>query len=112
LLLDDALRGVAWSGTGATRYPRSDPADDRLPLDTWGTAQIPVGVRLELIGDASALEIDYTCATDDLGYRGEGAGTRFSAWRGDREIASAPATVEGGTVSLELSGPADEILTV
>jgi lysophospholipase L1-like esterase len=112
LLLDGALRGVAWSGTGATRYPRSDPADDRLPLDTWGTAQIPVGVRLELIGDASALEIDYTCATDDLGYRGEGAGTRFSAWRGDREIASAPATVEGGTVSLELSGPADEILTV
>ncbi len=112
MLVDDALRGVAWSGTGATPYPRSDPADDRLPLDTWGTAQIPVGVRLELIGDASALEIDYTCATGDLGYRGEGAGTTFSAWRGDREIASAPAKVDGGTVSLDLAGPADDVLTV
>ena len=115
MLLDDALRGAAWSGTATTPYPRSDPADDRLPLDTWGTAQIPVGVRLELIGDASALEIDYTCATDDLGYRGEGAGTAFSAWRGDREIASAPAKVDGGTVSLALDGSAataDDVITV
>jgi lysophospholipase L1-like esterase len=112
LLLDDALRGAAWSGTGTAAYPRSDPADDRLPLDTWGTAQIPVGVRLELIGDASALEIDYTCATDDLGYRGDGAGTAFSAWRSDREIASAPAKLDGGTVTLALDGAADDVITV
>jgi lysophospholipase L1-like esterase len=115
LLLQEALRGAAWpaaTSPGATPYPRSDPADDRLPLDTWGTAQIPVGVRLELIGDASAVEIDYACATDDLGYRGDGAGTAFSAWRGDREVATAPAKVDGGTVFLAVDGSADEIITV
>ena len=112
MLLEEALRGAAWPGNEAIPYPRSDPADDRLPLDTLGTAQIPVGVRLELIGDASGIEIDYSCATDDLGYRGEGAGTTFSAWRGDREVGSAPATVDGGTVRLEVDGSADEILTV
>ena len=58
------------------------------------------------------MEIDYTCATDDLGYRGEGAGTRFSAWRGDREIASAPAKVDGGTASARSRWLGDEILTV
>jgi lysophospholipase L1-like esterase len=112
LLLEEALRGAAWPGNDATPYPRSDPADDRLPLDTWGTAQIPVGVRLELIGDASGIEIDYTCATGDLGYRGEGAGTAFSAWRGDREVGSAPAKLAGGTVRLDVHGPAVDVVTV
>ncbi len=111
MLLSDALRGAAWPGNETTPYPRSDPADDRLPLDTWGTAQIPVSVRLELIGDASRIEIDYACATDDLGYRGEGAGTTFSAWRGDQEVATATATLDGGTVSLEVGG-ADADYTV
>ena len=88
--MTDALRGggVARQAT-QTPYPRADPADDRLPATPGATAQIPVGVRLELIGDASAVEIDYTCATDDLGYRGEGAGTSFSAWRGDQEVGEA-----------------------
>lgn len=104
MLLTGALRGVAWPGNEATPYPRSDPADDRLPGDTWGTAQIPVGVRLELIGDASGIEIDYTCATSDLGYRGEGAGTDFSAWRGDKEVSSVAAAASGGTARLDLSG--------
>ncbi len=112
MLLEAALRGAAWPGNETTPYPRSDPADDRLPGDTWGTAQIPVGVRLELIGDASGLEIDYTCATGDLGYRGEGAGTRFSAWRGDTELSSAAAAVSGGTAQLELSGSAGDVITV
>ncbi len=112
MLLDDALRGAAWTGTAGAAYPRSDPADDRLPGDTWGTAQIPVGVRLELVGDASGVEIDYTCATDDLGYRGEGAGTHFSAWRGERELSSAPASLGGGTVRLDIAGAADEVVTV
>jgi lysophospholipase L1-like esterase len=112
LLLAQALRGAAWPGNDPTPYPRSDPADDRLPLDTWGTAQIPVGVRLELIGDASGIEIDYTCATDDLGYRGEGAGTYFSAWRGNTELSSAAASAAGGTARLDLSGSADETITV
>jgi lysophospholipase L1-like esterase len=112
VLLSDALRGTAWPGNETTPYPRSDPADDRLPLDTWGTAQIPVGVRLELIGAAAAVEIHYTCATDDLGHRGEGAGTNFSAWRGDNELATAPAQLGDGTVSLALSGSADDVITV
>jgi lysophospholipase L1-like esterase len=112
LLLDDALRGAAWPGSEATPYPRSDPADDRLPADTWGTAQIPVGVRLEMIGDASGVDIDYTCATTDLGYRGEGAGTHFSAWRGDKELATCAASASGGTARLDVSGAADDVLTV
>ncbi len=112
MLLSGALRGAAWAGDETTPYPRSDPADDRLPADTRGTAQIPVGVRLELVGDASGIEIDYACATDDLGYRGEGAGTHFSAWRGDTELSSAPASASGGTVRLELSGAADAVITV
>jgi lysophospholipase L1-like esterase len=110
-LLTGALRGAAWPGDATTPYPRADPADDRLPLDTTATAQIPVGVRLELTGDASAVEIDYSCATGDLGYRGDGAGTTFSAWRGDREVASARAQLAGGTVRLD-AGRGDEVLTV
>lgn len=112
MLLTGALRGAAWPGTEQTPYPRSDPADDRLPADTLGTAQIPVGVRLELIGDASGIEIDYTCATSDLGYRGEGAGTHFSAWRGDKEVGAAAAAGSGGTAHVDLSGPADDRITV
>jgi lysophospholipase L1-like esterase len=111
-LLAGALRGVAWVGDAASPYPRSDPADDRLPGDTWGTAQIPVGVRLELVGDASSIEIDYTCATDDLGYRGAGAGTHFSAWRRDGELGSVAASVTGGTARLDLSGAPDDVITV
>jgi lysophospholipase L1-like esterase len=116
-----SLRGVAWSGDAQTPYPRADPADaDRLPADTWRTAELPVGVRLELVGDARGLEIDYACATDDLGYRGEGAGVHFSAWRGEREVASAPARVDGERALLEFldvgdaAGPAvsDDLLTV
>ena len=60
-------------------YPRADPADlDRLPGDTVGTARLPVGVRLEFVGDAEALELDYQTHTDDLGYRGAGRGHRRS----------------------------------
>ncbi len=115
MLLPGALRGVAWAGDADTPYPRADPADvARLPADTWGSARLPVGVRLELVGDAGALEIDYRCATDDLGYRGAGAGTAFTAWRGGVEVANAPADLAGGTVRLVLAGAGDddEVVTV
>jgi len=102
MLLTDALRGFAWPGDAQTPYPRADLLDDRLPLDTWGTAQLPVGVRLELTGDAAALEIDYSCATDEVGYRGPAAGTSFVAWRGGREVAQASASLEGGTAALAM----------
>lgn len=76
------LRGLAWDAGAGVAYPRADPADfGRLPADTWATASLPVGVRLELLGDATAIDIEYQTLTGDLGYRGEGAGTSFTVWR-------------------------------
>ena len=87
-------------------YPRADPADAaRLPADTWATARIPVGVRLELTGAASAVRIGYETATDDLGYRGAGAGTTFEAWDGDSCVDRQPAVSGPGTVQLRTAGP-------
>jgi lysophospholipase L1-like esterase len=111
-----ALRGVAWTGDAQVPYPRADPADAaRLPGDTWGTAMLPVGVRLELVGDAKAVEIEYACATDDLGYRGEGAGTAFLAWRGGRQVGSAPASIDGEVATLDFDDAdtaGDQVLTI
>ena len=73
------LRGARWPGTRRVPYPRADPTDRRLPADTWQMASLPVGVRLELAGDATQVEIAYVTATDQLGYRGDGAGTTFAA---------------------------------
>lgn len=97
------VRGAAWpAGAGAT-YPRADPADvGRLPADTWGTATLPVGVRLELVGDATELDVSYVTATDDLGYRGPGAGTTFAVWRGGRRVDEQPAVLGEGRVRLQL----------
>lgn len=76
------LRGCAWPAGAGVPYPRANPADfARLPIDTWASAQVPVGVRLELVGDAAAVEIDYRTETDDLGFRGEGAGRCFTVVR-------------------------------
>ena len=84
---DPFVRGCAWPGTDDIPYPRADPTDlDRLPGDTVATARLPVGVRLELVGDADVLELDYETVTDDLGYRGDGAGTAFTAVTGDRTL--------------------------
>jgi lysophospholipase L1-like esterase len=102
------LRGCAWpAGAGAT-YPRADPADvGRLPADTWGTATLPVGVRLEIVGDASAVDVSYVTATDDLGYRGPGAGTTFSVWRDDEQVDEQAAVLGEGSVRLELGRGGD-----
>ena len=87
------LRGCAFPAGEGVPYPRADPAPrgERLPRDTWQTASLPVGVRFEMQGDASRLEIDYETQTEDLGYRGEGAGTFFSVWRGGACICEVPA---------------------
>jgi hypothetical protein len=91
------VRGCAWPGTDELPYPRADPTDlDRLPGDTVATARLPVGVRLELVGDAEVLELDYETVTDDLGYRGDGAGTTFTAVAGDETLA-VPARLGPGT---------------
>lgn len=102
------LRGCAWRAVPGVPYPRFDPRDvSRLPADTWQCAQIPAGVRLEVVGDASALELDYTTATDDLGYRGSGAGTTFALWRAGEQVDEQPAVLGAGTVTLSLAGDAD-----
>jgi len=105
------LRGCAYPGTEGVPYPRADPADAaRLPGDTWAMAQLPVGVRLELVGDAEAVELSYTTVTDDLGYRGEGAGRYFSLWRGGLLVDEAPAVLGSGQVRLSMGdclGPAE-----
>ncbi|MCU1390800.1 MAG: lipolytic protein family [Ilumatobacteraceae bacterium] len=102
------IRGAAWPAGAATPYPRADPADHgRLPIDTWGTACLPVGVRLELIGDAAAVDIAYVTATEDLGYRGAGAGTTFNAWRGGQLVDQQPVALGSGTARIALGEAAD-----
>lgn len=65
------LRGVAWPGIRGVPYPRAQPDDRlRLPGDTWRMACVPVGVRVELVGDATAVRIAYRTGTAELGYRG------------------------------------------
>jgi lysophospholipase L1-like esterase len=60
-------------------------------------------VRLELVGDADAIDIEYETATRDLGYRGEGAGTTFSSWRGQSLIDDVAAVLGRGRVTLRLA---------
>ncbi|MCU1392414.1 MAG: lipolytic protein family [Ilumatobacteraceae bacterium] len=102
------LRGSAWpAGAGAT-YPRADPTDvGRLPNDTWGTACLSVGVRLEIAGDAQAVDVGYTTATDDLGYRGPGAGTTFTVWSAGALVDEQPAVLGRGVARLRLCAAGD-----
>ena len=93
------LRGVAFPPTKRVPYPRAKP-DPRLPADTWAQATIPVGVRLELVGDG--VVIAYRTQTGDLGPRGDGAGRTFAAWRGDELVDEQKADVGEGTVKLSL----------
>jgi lysophospholipase L1-like esterase len=96
------LRGCAWPAAPGVPYPRCDPGPLglRLPADTRACAALPVGVRLELVGEPEAVEIDYETATADLGHRGAGAGTHFALFRGAKRISSAPAAPGKGTVRL------------
>lgn len=105
------VRGCGWPAGAGVSYPRADPGDyARLPIDTWGAAQLPVGVRLELVGDAPAIEIDYRTDTDDLGYRGEGAGRCFTVVRGDAVVDERRAVLGAGTVRLAIAGSGDRAI--
>ena len=107
------LRGCAFPAGDAVAYPRADPSPlgERLPRDTWQAACLPVGVRFEIQGGASRLEIDYETQTEDLGYRGEGAGTAFSVWRGGIRVSDAPAKLGRQRVEVGLGeGEAPAIL--
>lgn len=102
------LRGCAWPAGQGVMYPRADPRDfSRLPVDTWGTAGIPAGVRLEFTGAARAVQIAYRTRTADLGYRGDAAGTTFAAYQGDVLLDELDAVLGDGMAMLELQD-ADE----
>jgi lysophospholipase L1-like esterase len=103
------LRGCAWQGTDDIPYPRADPDDlTRLPVDTVATARLPVSVRFELVGDAEAIDVAYTTRTDDLGYRGAGAGTTFAVVRAGKPTDEQPAVFGDGTVRLGLGDAAED----
>jgi len=100
------IRGCAFPAAPDVPYPRADPVDAaRLPGDTWATARLPVGVRLEFVGDATAVTVGYRTATTDLGYRGAGAGTTFALWRDGIQVAEAAAVLGEGEAHLP-AGPA------
>jgi lysophospholipase L1-like esterase len=97
------LRGSVWPATGEVAYPRADPNDARrMPLDTWTAAQLPAGVRLELTGNATHIDVSYTTATGELGYRGPCAGVNFEVWRGGGCVDTQPAVLGRGTVRLRM----------
>ncbi len=101
------LRGVAWPASADVWYPRADPSDSRLPADTSAAAALPAGVRVELVGDAGAIDIVYETTTDELGYRGAGSGTTFDLWRSGAHIDEHTASLGRGAVRLRL-GTGDE----
>jgi lysophospholipase L1-like esterase len=96
------VRGVAWPAGADVPYPRVDPDDDRLPLDTRQAAAVPAGVRLEVAGDADAIAIAYRTQTDGLGEPGEGAGLTFGLWRDGTLVAEEPAALGESVVRLPL----------
>jgi len=97
------VRGAPYPSAGEVPYPRANPADlARLPADIWHAATVPVGVRLELTGDAEAIDVAYHTASGNLGYRGDGAGITFSVWRGGRQVDEQEAELGDGLVRLSL----------
>lgn len=104
------LHGCVWPATAEVPYPRADPADARrMPRDTWEAARLPAGVRLELIGNATHVDVDYVTATDDLGYRGSGAGCAFEAWRNNECVDVKPALLGRGSVRIRLGEGSDRV---
>ena len=102
--LEPYLRGCAWPAAAGWPYPRCDPGPSglRLPEDTRGMARVPAGVRFVFAGEPAALEVTYRTETDELGYRGPGAGTTFSAWRGDACLDEVPAVLGDGTARVAI----------
>jgi lysophospholipase L1-like esterase len=104
------IRGAPWPRVPEVPYPRADPADRRLPADTWTAACIPAGVRLELTGDARAIELDYITTAVEPGYRGAGAGVTFDAWTEARQMDEQPAAHGTGTVTLRIGAGARTVV--
>ena len=103
------VRGAPYPSTGEIPYPRANPTDvARLPADVWTAAQIPVGVRLELVGDAEAIDVAYRTTSGNLGYRGDGAGIVFAVWRGGRKVCEEEAVLGDGLIRLSLGSSAPD----
>ena len=103
------VRGAPYPPTAEVPYPRADPSDiRRLPADVWHAASVPVGVRLEMVGDAQAIDVAYRTTTGNLGYRGDGAGVTFSVWRGGRQVDEAEAELGDGLIRLQLGAMVPE----
>lgn len=89
------IRGAPYPPSAEAPYPRANPTDTaRLPADVWHAATVPAGVRIELVGDAQAIDVAYRTTTGNLGYRGDGAGIVFSVWRGGRKACEEEAASE------------------
>ena len=108
------VRGAPYPAAGDVPYPRANPTDTaRLPSDTWHAAVVPAGVRLEVVGDAEAIDIAYRTFSGNLGYRGDGAGITFSVWRAGRKVCEEEAVLGDGLIRLSLgSGAPDKPATI
>ncbi len=105
------LCGAVWPGTRSTWYPRANPIDrTRLPGDTWQMAALPVGVRLEVAGTATAVEVEYRTLTDQYGYRGPAAGSTFASWTARGKVAEVPAELGEATVVVPLDPEAERTI--
>jgi lysophospholipase L1-like esterase len=94
-------------------YPRADPAGaEYLPIDVWAAARLPVGVRLELVGNAKTIRVWYETSRASLGYRGESAGCAFVAYRAGQRVAMVDALMGEGMAELLMSGRPDLPVTV
>ena len=105
------LRGCVWPEAPGVPYPRAKPegAMGRLPMDTWGMASIPAGVRLEIEGDAPEIDLRYACAHASFGYLGGGEVHEFVVWRDGARVTTVEAEEGEHTVRLPLgagAGPA------
>ena len=69
-----------------------------------GTARLPVGVRLEFVGDAERSSSTTRRAPTSSGIAGPGAGTAFALFRGGKQVDEQPAVLGDGTVRLALGG--------
>lgn len=107
--LEPFVRGCTHDASGSVPYPRLPPGDaDQLPGDVWQAAGLPALVRLELVGDASAVRVRYRTTTGNLGYRGDAAGCSFVVFRSGRKVAEVPAELGESEVTLDLPGDPDQ----
>lgn len=97
------VRGNPWPTTGKVPYPRAKPGDTRIPGDTWYMATFPVGVRLELTGDADAVDITYECVRADV-TSADDSGSSFESWSWDHRLDVTPVTLGKGQVRLQVAG--------